>query len=149
MGETETIAQYLVDLDYSSIPSNILGEMKVLLFDYLGVTLGGVGSESGRIAAQFSKDFEEKAEATIIGFGYRVSAPGAAFANAILSHSTKLDDVDSLSYIHFNPPILSAILAMAERGHLSGKDLLVSLVAGCDVTARLSAAINPSHRDRS
>lgn len=51
MGETETIAQYLVDLDYSSIPSNILGEMKVLLFDYLGVTLGGVGSESGRIAA--------------------------------------------------------------------------------------------------
>lgn len=148
VGETETIAQYLVDLDYSSIPAHILEEMKSLLFDYLGVALGGVGTESGRIAAQFSKDFEERAEATIIGFGYRVSAPSAAFANAILSHSTELDDVDSLSYIHFSSPILSAALAMAERGHLTGKDLLVSLVAGCDVTARLSTAINPSHRDK-
>lgn len=148
MGETEVIAQYLADLNYSSIPSNILEEMKVLLFDYLGVTLGGTGTESGRIAAQFSKEFGERGEATIIGFGYRVSAPSAAFTNAILSHSIELDDVDSLSYIHFSPPILSAALAMAERGHASGKDLLVSLVAGCDITARLSSAINPSHRDR-
>ncbi|MDI7259381.1 MAG: MmgE/PrpD family protein [Thermodesulfobacteriota bacterium] len=148
VGETETIAQYLVDLDYSSIPAHILEEMKSLLFDYLGVALGGTGTESGRIAAQFSKDFEEKGEATIIGFGYKVSAPSAAFANAILSHSTELDDVDSLSYIHFSPPILSAALAMAERGHASGRDLLVSLVAGCDITARLSSAINPSHRDK-
>lgn len=148
VGETETIAQYLVDLDYSFIPSNILGEMKVLLSDYLGVALAGTRTESGRIAAQFSKDFGEKAEATIIGFGYRVSAPSAAFANAIISHSTELDDVDSLSYIHFSPPILSAALAMAERGHISGKHLLVALVLGCDLTARLSAAINPSHRDR-
>ena len=148
MGETEALAKYLSRLDYSSIPSNILEEMKVLLFDYLGVALGGTGTESGRIAAEFSRDFGERGEATILGFGYRVSAPSAAFANAILSHSIELDDVDSLSYIHFSPPILSAALAIAERGHVSGKDLLVSLVAGCDITARLSSAINPSHRDR-
>jgi 2-methylcitrate dehydratase PrpD len=148
MGETETFAQYLTDLDYSSIPSTLLEEMKVLLFDYLGVALGGIQTESGRIAAEFSRDFGEREEATVLGFGYRVSAPSAAFANAILSHSIELDDVDSLSYIHFSPPILSAALAIAERGHVSGKDLLVSLVAGCDITARLSSAINPSHRDR-
>jgi len=148
MGETETFAQYLTDLDYSSIPSTLLEVMTVLLFDYLGVALGGIQTESGRIAAEFSKDFGEKGEATIIGFGYRVSAPTAAFANAILSHSIELDDVDSLSYIHFGPPIISAALAMAERGKVDGEDLLVSLVAGCDITARLSLAINPSHRDR-
>ncbi len=148
MAETETIAKYLADLDYSSIPSKILEEVKVLLFDYLGVALGGTRTESGKIAAQFSKKLREKGEATIIGFGYRVSAPSAAFSNAILSHSIELDDVDSLAYFHFSPPIFSAALAMAERVYATGRDLLVALTAGCDVMARLSSALNPSHRDR-
>lgn len=148
MAETEMIAKYLADLDFSSIPSKIFEEMKVLLFDYLGVALGGTRTESGKIAAQFSKGLREKGEATIIGFGYRVSAPSAAFSNAILSHSIELDDVDSLAYFHFSPPIFSAALAMAEREHATGRNLLVALVAGCDVMARLSSALNPSHRDR-
>jgi 2-methylcitrate dehydratase PrpD len=148
MAETETIAKYIAELDYSSIPQKILDEMKVLLFDYLGVGLGGTKTESGRIAVQFSKKLREKGEATIIGFGYRVSSPSAAFSNAILSHSIELDDVDSLAYFHFSPPIFSAALAMAEREHASGKELLVALTAGCDIMARLSSALNPSHRDR-
>jgi 2-methylcitrate dehydratase PrpD len=148
MAETETIAKYIAELDYSSIPQKIVDEMKVLLFDYLGVALGGTKTESGRIAVQFSKKLREKGEATIIGFGYRVSAPSAAFSNAILSHSIELDDVDSLAYFHFSPPVFSAALAVAEKEHASGKELLVSLTAGCDVMARLSSAMNPSHRDR-
>ncbi len=148
MGETETIARYLAELNYSSIPQKIIEEMKVLLFDYLGVALGGARTESGKIAAQFSKKLGEKGQATIIGFGYRVSAPSAAFSNAILSHSIELDDVDSLAYFHFSPPIFSAALAVAEEEHASGKALLVALAAGCDVMARLSSALNPSHRDR-
>ena len=148
MGETERIAQHIASLEYSSIPLKLHEEMKILLFDWLGVALGGTKTDSGRIAAEFSREMGDKGEATIIGFGYRVSAPGAAFANAILSHSIELDDVDLLAYFHFSPPIYSAALAMAERGHSSGKDLLVALVAGCDLMARLSAAMNPSLRDR-
>jgi 2-methylcitrate dehydratase PrpD len=148
MDETKTIGKYVAELDYSSIPTKILDEMKVLLFDYMGVALGGTRTESGGIAAQLSKELEEKGEATIIGFGYQVSAPSAAFSNAILSHSIELDDVDSLAYFHFSPPILSAALAMGEREHCSGQDLLVAMVAGCDLMARLSSAMNPSLRDR-
>jgi 2-methylcitrate dehydratase PrpD len=148
MAETEAIARHLAELDDSSIPQKIIDEMKVLLFDYLGVALGGTETESGKIAAQFSKKLREKGESTIIGFGYRVSAPSAAFSNAILSHSIELDDVDSLAYFHFSPPIFSAALAVAEKKHAMGRNLLVALVAGCDLMARLSSALNPSHRDR-
>jgi 2-methylcitrate dehydratase PrpD len=148
MGETETIARYVADLDYHAVPVKLLNEIKNLLFDYLGVALGGTRTESGRIAAEFSRDLEERKEATIIGFGYHVSAPSAAFSNAILSHSIELDDVDSLAYFHFSPPVFSAALAVAEKKHLSGSALLVALVAGCDLMARLSSAMNPSLRDR-
>jgi 2-methylcitrate dehydratase PrpD len=148
MNETITIAQYLADLEYASIPPEISKEMKILLFDYLGVALGGSKTKSGKIAAEFSKSLEEKKEATIIGFGYRVAAPSAAFSNAIISHSIELDDVDSLAYFHFSPPIFSAAIAAAERQNSSGRDFIVALVAGCDLMARLSSAMNPSLRDR-
>lgn len=74
--------------------------MKVLLLDYLGVALGGAQTESGRIAAEFSRDCKEKDESTIIGYGYKVSAATAAFCNTILSHSIELDDVDPLAVFH-------------------------------------------------
>ena len=148
MNETVTIAQYLADLKYASIPPEISKEMKILLFDYLGVALGGSQTKSGKIAADFSRQLEEKQEATIIGYGYRVSAASAAFSNAIISHSIELDDVDSLAYFHFSPPIFSAALAAAEREHSSGRDFIVALAGGCDLMARLSSAMNPSLRDR-
>ena len=148
MGETITLAQHLVDLKAADIPAAIWEETKVLLFDYLGVVLGGTRTESGKIVAQFAREQGGKREATVIGFGYRVPPVSAAFSNAIISHSIELDDVDSLAYFHFSPPIYSAALAVAEKVHASGKDLLVALVAGCDLMARLSSAMNPAHRDR-
>ena len=148
MGETETIAAYVADLEYDSIPEQVRTDVKTLLFDYLGVALGGTQTKSARIAAEFAREVGPKAESSLIGFGSRVSAPHAAFANAVSSHSIELDDVDNLAYFHFSPPVYSAALAVAERQRTDGRKLLVALGAGCDVMARLSLAMNPSLRDR-
>jgi len=148
MNETQTIAKYIAELEYASIPQDILEEAKILLYDYLGVALAGSNTKSGKIAAEYSRSLEEKKEATIIGCGYKVSAASAAFSNAIMSHSIELDDVDSLAYFHFSPPVYSAALATAERAHASGRDFVQALVVGCDLMARLSNAMNPSLRDR-
>ncbi len=148
MGQTEMIAAYVADLKYSAIPQQVRTDVKTLLFDYLGVALGGAQTKSARIAAEFSREIAGKEESSLIGFGSRVSAPHAAFANAISSHSIELDDVDNLAYFHFSPPVYSAALAVAERERSSGRKLLVALSAGCDVMARLSLTMNPSLRDR-
>lgn len=148
MGETETIAAYVADLEYAAIPEQVRTDVKTLLFDYLGVALGGTQTKSARIAAEFAREVGPGAESSLIGFGSRVSAPLAAFANAVSSHSIELDDVDNLAYFHFSPPVYSAALAAAERQRTDGRKLLVALGAGCDVMARLSLAMNPSLRDR-
>ncbi|MFC1982798.1 MmgE/PrpD family protein [Chloroflexota bacterium] len=148
MGETQQIAKHIANLSYDQIPSRNVNDMKVLLLDYLGVALGGVQTESGQIAAEFSRDFKERQESTIIGYGYKVSAPNAAFSNAILSHSIELDDVDPLALFHFAPPTFSAALAVAERQRVSGKTFLTAVVAGCELVARLSNVTNPALRDR-
>ncbi|MFC1976814.1 MmgE/PrpD family protein [Chloroflexota bacterium] len=148
MGETQQIAKHIANLSYDQIPSRNVNDMKVLLLDYLGVALGGTRTETGRIAAEFSRDFKEVPESTIIGYGYKVSAPSAAFSNAILSHSIELDDVDPLALFHFAPPTFSAALAVAERQRVSGKVFLTAVVAGCELVARLSNVTNPALRDR-
>ncbi len=148
MGETQGIAKHIANLSYDKIPPRNLNDMKVLLLDYLGVALGGARTESGRIAAEFSQDSREKGESTIIGYGYKASAPTAAFCNAILSHSIELDDVDPLAFFHFAPPTFSAALAMAERQRASGKAFLTALVAGCELVIRLSSVTNPALRNR-
>jgi len=148
MGETQEIARHIANLAYDKIPPRNLNDMKVLLLDYLGVALGGARTESGRIAVEFSRDSREKCESTIIGYGDKVSAPTAAFCNAILSHSIEMDDVDPLAFFHSAPPIFSAALAMAERQRASGKAFLTALVAGCELITRLSNVTNPALRNR-
>jgi len=148
MGETQEVARHIVNLSYDKIPLRNLNDMKVLLLDYLGVALGGSQTESGRIAAEFARDSGEKAESTIIGYGYKASAQTAAFCNAILSHSIELDDVDPLAFFHFAPPTFSAALALAERQKTSGKAFLTAVVAGCELVARLSNVTNPALRNR-
>lgn len=148
MAETQRLAKHIAHLSYNEIPPALLSDMKILLLDYLGVALGGAQTESGRIAAEFSRDFMEKPEATIIGYGFRVSSPTAAFCNAILSHSIELDDTDHLALFHFSPPTFSAALAMAESRGASGRAFLAAVVAGCELVARLSNVTNPALRNR-
>ncbi|MFC2066027.1 MmgE/PrpD family protein [Chloroflexota bacterium] len=148
MSATQEVARYIADLSYGNIPEKNLKDMKILLLDYLAVAIRGARMSSGEIVARFTRDLAEREESTIIVHGYSVSAHGAAFCNAIASHSIELDDTDSEAFFHFSPTIFSGALAMAERERVSGKSFLTAVVAACDIVARLSRTLNPMLRDR-
>lgn len=144
----ETLAGHFTRLRLSDVPPQIASDVKMLVADYLGVALGGSVTGSGRIAARFAVETGGVEEATLIGHGGRVPAVHAAFANAIASHSIELDDVDVLALFHFSPPVISAALAVAERQQASGAHFLLAAIGGCEMMARVSAATNPSLRNR-
>ena len=144
----EQLAAHFTGLTADRIPRRCTDDVKVLLRDYLGVTLGGCRTRSGEIAARFATSTGGVPEARLIGHRGKVPAVHAAFANAIASHSIELDDVDGLALYHFSPPVISAALAVAERAGASGAALLAAATAGCEMMARVSDATNPSLRDR-
>jgi 2-methylcitrate dehydratase PrpD len=135
-------------LGYAQIPAANRAAMKRLLLDYLGVTIAGSRSDSGRIAREFARLQGRAAEATLIGGGGRVPMAAASFANAISCHSIELDDIDVLALFHFSPPVFSAALAVAEARNASGRELLAALASGCEVMERVSAASNNDLRNR-
>jgi 2-methylcitrate dehydratase PrpD len=144
----EQLARHFASLDYDRIPAKHTADARQLVLDYLGVAVAGSQTESGRIAREFARKTGGVPEATLIPSGERVPAVHAAFANAIASHSIELDDVDLMALLHFSPPVVSAALATAERVSASGRELIAAVVAGCEMMARLSEAVNPSLRDR-
>ena len=144
----ERLARHFAGLDYERIPPKNVADAKQLVLDYLGVAIAGSQTESGRIAREFAVTTGGVPEATLIPSGQRVPALHAAFANAIAAHSIELDDVDVLALFHFSPPVVSAALATAERVKASGRDFIAAVVAGCEMMARLSEAVNPALRDR-
>lgn len=145
---SERLARHFAALDYEGIPPGNVADAKRLVLDYLGVAIAGSQTESGRIAREFAVRTGGVPEATLIPGGPRVPALHAAFANAVASHSIELDDVDARALFHFSPPVVSAALATAERVTASGREFIAAVVAGCEMMARLSEAMNPALRDR-
>jgi len=148
LNETQRLAAHVARTQFADLPAKAIVDAKILLTDWLGVCLGGTRTETGRLAADYQRDMASRPEATIYGFGYRVSAPAAAFANAISAHSIELDDADDEALIHFGVSVVSSALAVAERQGASGRQVLTAVVLGCDVLQRLNLALNPEARDR-
>ncbi len=144
----EQLAAHFAGLRLHAIPRKHADDVQLLVRDYLGVALGGSQTHSGEIAARFVTETGGVADARLIGRPGKVPAAGAAFANAIASHSIELDDVDILALYHFSPPVISAALAVAERVGATGAAFLAACVGGCEMMARVSDATNPSLRNR-
>ncbi|MDR1322792.1 MAG: MmgE/PrpD family protein [Gracilibacteraceae bacterium] len=148
MNYTETLAKYGAALAYETIPEDIVRQCKEDILDYLSCAYGGGKTDSGRIAAEFARDFSEKGQCTVVGQGCKSAPYNAAMANAILSHSIELDDVDILAYFHTGPQTVSAALAAAEWAGADGKTFLAGVELGSEYVNRISEATNPSLRNR-
>lgn len=77
------------------------------------------------------------AEASVIGADRMVPAVGAALANAMMAHADETDDVDLVTKAHPGSSVIPAALAMAERHHSTGEQLVRSVIVGYDVCCRM------------
>lgn len=148
MSASTELAGHFASPAYESLAQAHTGEMKRLLLDYCGVALAGSRAETGAIAGRFAIEIGGDRQATVIGTSAQVPAVHAAFANAVAEHSIELDDVDDMALFHYGPPVVSAALAVAEWKHAGGRSLLTAMLAGCEMTNRLSLATNPELRNR-
>ena len=133
---TDAFISFADKFTYDNIPESVIHESKRVLMDGLGNALGGIVSDKGKIGIAHARMLGGPKEATIIGVGDRCSAPAAAFANAELWNGLDMDPVP-----HIPPIVLPAILAMAERQHATGKELLAALCVGQELARRLSKVL--------
>ena len=135
------LAEFAAGLGFEAIPDHARERTKDLLLDALGSALGGIDDEATATVAATAAALLGTGSSSVIGGG-RLSLGGATFVNGHLISSVSLCDVHYRSWCHLTPEVVPPALATAERNGSSGRDLLVAVAAGCELTARIGVGLN-------
>ena len=92
--------------------------------------------------------FSGPREATVIGRGARLDALSAATLNAVSANLLDYDDTHLPTVIHPAAPVAPPVLALAERQHATGADVLLAFLLGVEVACRIGNAVSPQHYAR-
>jgi len=139
MGITKQITDFASDVRFGNLPEDIIHETKRTILDSIGCTISGHRADKGSIAVNFAKRLGGSPESTIIGTRDKVSCANAAFANAELMNSLDSDPM-CLGGFHNSPMVVGAPLAVVETMQPSGKDLILAIALGHELTARIGSA---------
>jgi len=138
---TDRFVECIRSVRYDRLPPETIEISKHVVLDGLAVTLAGATEPLGigRIATEYVKEQGGTPEATVIAGGFKTSATNAAYANGCMAHAL---DFDNTWYPlnHPTSPTLPAILALAERSRLGGRQAIEALVAAFEAQGRLRMA---------
>src|SRR5206468_8219275 len=82
--------------------------------------------------------WEASGGCTAIGHSRTRDAAGAAFVNGTAAHGEDFDDSFEGGPVHAGAVVVPAVLAVAERERLSGRDALLGIAVGIEVMCRAS-----------
>jgi 2-methylcitrate dehydratase PrpD len=117
-------------------------------YNWLGCAIGAARHEAADAAVAAVQMLDPSPQATVLGRSEMVDMASAALVNGITSHTFDFDDTHLKTIIHPAGPVASAVLALAEQRHASGRDVLDALVLGIDVACRVGNTMYPDHYDR-
>src|SRR5712691_8347870 len=145
---TQVLAEFSAALTYDKIPERVRDYCKDVLLDTLACAVAGhQGDETHQLAA-LSAGLAQSNESTVIG-GDRLSLAGATLLNGYLITAVTMCDAHRPTMTHITPEVVPPALAIAERDALSGRELLVALAAGFEVTTRIGIGVDfPAFRAR-
>jgi 2-methylcitrate dehydratase len=145
---TRELAEWVAGVQYEDLPDAVTAEAAMAFTDFLGECLfvGGTLPWGQGIAAFSEAEGGTIGEATVIASGARVSAAKAAFANGTMALGFEYADYGAGSRPY--PFAVTAPLALSERFHKSGKELIRSIVIGYEVMWRLFSSLIVLGKDR-
>lgn len=106
------------------------------------MTMAGVNTPAGQTLISYIREFATIEEAGVLGAGFRTSAEYAALVNGTTSHSTELED-DTFPEGIYSVGIFPGILALGEKLHVSGKEVIEAFVIAWDIAAKLALPLVP------
>ncbi len=106
-----------------------------LLVDIAGLCVAARNTDYVRAALA---GWEAAGDCTAIGHARTLDAGGAAFVNGTAAHGEDFDDTYEGGPVHAGAVIVPAVLGLAERESLSGKNALKGIAVGVELTCRAS-----------
>jgi 2-methylcitrate dehydratase PrpD len=131
------LSEFAYNLKLKDVPEEVVSKAKLCILDTLGIMMATYDLENVKRAVSVVKYLDGPPESTVIGHGLKVAAPNAVLANAAMAHSVDYDDTHLGSIAHQSCVVVPTALAMGEKVDASGKEVLESIIAAYEVTARI------------
>lgn len=143
---TENMLRFIEALDFQQIPENAVKAAKNTILDWIGVTIAAKDEALNKIGSDYIKQLKSVGEASVVGGGFKTSAEYAAWLNGMNSHALDYDTTYSHGYnMHPTIVVLPGVLALGEKYHLSGQEVLTAYIGGIEALARICDRIGESN----
>lgn len=139
MGIAKQAAEAMRSFRFEDIPQRGVEQSKAAVIDSLGVAFPGRDEPIAEALRRISDVDPTIAEATIWSSGKKTSLLNAAFLNSTEIHCIDYDNGGSLG--HPASVLLPAALAVAEKYHLSGKQVITAYAAAYELGARMRESL--------
>jgi len=139
----EDLADHVYDLSYHDLDNSIVDIVKKCFIDTIGVSIAGADTSTSINITEAIKS--DNSDGVVIGNNINPNIKDAIFLNSTFAHMLDFDDSSRKTISHPSATMVPLILALSKNNKISGKDAIVSYVAGFEVQYYLSLPINPSH----
>lgn len=136
----QRLAAFVDDVSYEALPPEVVQSVRERVLDTVGLCLGATPIDTSAMARKVALSWGGPEEATVIGFGDRLPAPGAAFVNGTLAHSLDFDDTHLPSVLHPSASIVPGLVSVAEKTGATIAELVAAASAGYEVCVRTGMA---------
>ncbi len=141
---TQELVEFITAIRFEDLPKEVVHEAKRVILDSIGCALAGVHTDKGRISINFARRFNGKPESTVLGTANKLSCINAAFANGELINAL---DMDAVMYPgHISPYVIPGPLAVAESIGASGRDLILAIAIGHEISGRIGESLRGSKK---
>ena len=140
---TDLFLNNIIAIRKEAIPETVYSHARLCFLDYIACTVAGAKLYSKKEIAYWQSLSSELGTSSILGFHAKSTMQTAALLNGISAHVIELDDGHRIGMIHLGAPIISALLAVAEKEQMSSCDFLYGIIIGYEVAIRLACAVQP------
>ncbi len=144
---TARLAQAIAGAHYDALPERTVHAVKRSVLDWYGCAAAGSTHEQIQALIGVLHGAGGNGAHKVIGHDVRLGATDAALANAQMGHILDFDDTHSGAvFIHLSSPIVAALLAIAGRVAVTGRQFLLAYALAFDTAVRVGRAAPGHHR---
>lgn len=137
----EQWAAFSTNLAFDALPGAVVARIRQSLLDHLAAAVSGSRNHAVRLLLDYLASQRGEPQATVVAHGVRLPSRDAAMVNAAFVHCTELWEFFDRAAMPPNIVVPAVVLALAEREHTGGAEVLTALVAGYEISIRAGLAI--------
>lgn len=141
MDYLDEVSHFVADTLPAAVPNAVLRRAALIVADCIGAISGGMAEPEMR-ALVARPGLAEGGPAAVIGTTKYAQPAQAAFLNGTAGTVLEMDEGNQFSRGHPGIHTVPAALAFASGREISGRDLLIAIIMGYEVGARIGIATN-------